>query len=70
MQAENRNKRVKATTNRILTKHFVNDAEGLNSSGFRVCSAKSTAWENKAANSITLLPTIQDRGAQPTRHVK
>lgn len=48
----------------------MNDAEGLNPSGFRIRSKTSAAREDKAANVISLLPTVQDRGAQPASHVK
>lgn len=40
-----------------------NNAEGLNPIGFGICGTKSVAREDKAANVISLLPTVQDRGA-------
>jgi len=50
--------------------NFVNDVEGLNPIGIGICGTKSVAREDKAANVVALLPTVQDRGAQPASYAK
>ena len=74
-------KNVKANVNRLnpLQKqlaylfhivNFANDVEGLNPIGIGICGKKSVAREDKAANVVSLLPTVQDRGAQPASYAK
>jgi hypothetical protein len=69
-QIESLNPSQKQLAYLIHISNFVNDAEGLNPSSFRICGTKSVAREDKAANAISFLPTVQDRGAQPASHAK